>query len=95
MRLVIHLSAILAALTAAPAFAQTAADDWRPDVDGFARRLVDAGLVPGMGIAVTRGDSVVYAGGFGVADKATGREVDEDTAFYIASSTKALTATAV
>lgn len=78
---------------AAPAFGQ--ADDWHPDVDGFASRLVEAGLVPGMGIAVTRGDSVVHTAGFGLADQATGRAVDDSTAFYIASSTKALTATAV
>ncbi|HET6341718.1 MAG TPA: serine hydrolase [Gemmatimonadota bacterium] len=93
MRLVTTLSSALSLFLAVPAFGQS--DDWEADVDGFARRLVDAGLVPGMGIAVTRGDSVVYTAGFGVADKETGRVVDEGTAFYIASSTKALTATAV
>lgn len=86
--LVLALSLFLAV----PAFGQA---DWQADVDGFAERLVEAGLVPGMGIAITRGDSVVYTGGFGVADRETGRSVDEKTAFYIASSTKALTATAV
>jgi CubicO group peptidase (beta-lactamase class C family) len=92
MRLATTLS-VLSLFLAVPAFGQ--ADDWKADVDGFARRLVDAGLVPGMGIAITRGDSVVYTAGFGLADKETGRTVDEGTAFYIASSTKALTATAV
>ncbi|MGH7570672.1 MAG: serine hydrolase [Gemmatimonadota bacterium] len=89
------IGTFFAILAASPAFAQNPSGDWRSDVQGFAHRLLDAGLTPGMGIAVTRGDSVVYADGFGVADKATGRGVDEDTAFYIASSTKALTATAV
>ncbi|MGH7549702.1 MAG: serine hydrolase, partial [Gemmatimonadota bacterium] len=89
------ISTALAILGPSFAFSQDPSGDWRSDVQGFAHRLLDAGLTPGMGIAVTRGDSVVYADGFGVADKATGREVDEDTAFYIASSTKALTATAV
>ncbi|MGH7556392.1 MAG: serine hydrolase [Gemmatimonadota bacterium] len=89
------IGTLFAILAASPASAQNPSGDWRSDVQGFAHRLLDAGLTPGMGIAVTRGDSVVYADGFGVADKATGREVDEDTAFYIASSTKALTATAV
>ncbi len=89
------ISAALATLTPSFVFSQDSAGDWRPDLESFARRLIDAGLTPGMGIAVTRGDSVVYAGGFGLADKATGRRIEEDTAFYIASSTKALTATAV
>ncbi len=89
------IPASLAILGASPAFQQTPSDDWHGDLELFAERLVDAGLVPGMAIAVTMGDSVVYARGFGVADRETGRPVDEGTAFYIASSTKALTATAV
>jgi CubicO group peptidase (beta-lactamase class C family) len=93
MRLATTLFSVLSLFLAVPAFGQ--ADDWKADVDSFARCLVDAGLVPGMGIAITRGDSVVYTAGFGLADKETGRTVDEGTAFYIASSTKALTATAV
>jgi len=94
MRLATPLIVSLALLTAAQASAQTP-DDWRADVDRFARRLVDAGLVPGMGLAVTRGDSVVHVAGYGVADQETGRAVDLATEFYIASSTKALTASAV
>src|SRR5687767_4804217 len=97
MRRLGPLGALLATLLVAPPLhAQaTIGGDWRADVAAFAERLVDAGLAPGMGVAVTQGDWVLYAGGFGVADQASGRRVDEDTAFYIASSTKALTATAV
>jgi CubicO group peptidase (beta-lactamase class C family) len=73
----------------------TIGGDWRSDVNRFARRLVVAGLTPGMGIAVTHGDWVVHAEGFGLADMSSGRGVGQETAFYIASSTKALTATAV
>ena len=79
MRLAIHLSAILTLLLAAAADGQTPADDWRADVDGFARRLVEAGLVPGMGLAVTQGDSVVHVAGYGLADRETGRPVDDET----------------
>lgn len=79
--------------TAAPAQA-VLGGDWRADVAGFARRLVDAGLTPGIAISVAAGDRVVYADGFGVADGSTGRRVTGDTPFYIASSTKSLTATA-
>lgn len=48
-----------------------------------------------MAVAVSQGDWVLYGEGFGVADAGTGRPASDDTAFYIASSTKALTATAV
>ncbi|HKY60267.1 MAG TPA: serine hydrolase [Gemmatimonadota bacterium] len=94
MRLAIPLSVLLTLLAAVPASGQDA-NDWRADVDGFAARLVDAGLVPGMGLAVTRGDSIVHVAAYGLADQETGRRIDPATAFYIASSTKALTATAV
>ena len=84
------------ALAPLPAHSQTTlGGEWRDDVKRIAQSLVDAQLVPGMGIAVTQGDRVVYSQGFGLADAASGRRVDEATAFYIASSTKALTATAV
>ena len=87
--------ATLAALLPAPGFGQAIDTAWREDVAGFAQRVVDLGIAPGMGVAVSLGDQVLYSAGFGVADAATGRAVDEGTPFYIASSTKALTATAV
>ena len=98
MRRPATLGATLAILTTflpAPAFAQAMGGDWQEDVARFAQRVVDLGIAPGMGVAVSQGDRVLYSAGFGIADAETGREVDEGTAFYIASSTKALTATAV
>ncbi|HUP20590.1 MAG TPA: serine hydrolase domain-containing protein [Gemmatimonadota bacterium] len=91
------LAALLGALLhASPGLAQaTIGGDWRADVARFAQSVIDAGLAPGMGVAVSQDDRVLYTGGFGVADAASGRGVGEDTAFYMASSTKALTATAV
>ena len=73
----------------------TIGGEWRDGVASFAQRAVDLGLTPGVGIAVTQDDWVLWSGGFGVADAATGRKVDEATQFYIASSTKALTGTTV
>jgi CubicO group peptidase (beta-lactamase class C family) len=69
---------------------------WREEVEAFARRLVvvEADLVPGMQVAAAAGDWVVYDGSFGSADLVTGRPVTGDTRFYIASSTKSLTALA-
>lgn len=73
----------------------TIGGEWRTDVANFADRLVDAGLVPGMAVAVARGDWVVFEEGFGTADRRTRRRVSPATQFYIASSTKSLTALAV
>ena len=52
--------------------------EWRLDVERFAQSLVDAQLLPGMGIAVTQGDRVVYSKAFGLADAASGRHANED-----------------
>lgn len=70
------------------------AAEWRAQVTDFGKRLTEMGAVAGMGVAVVRDDRLVYQHGFGIADADTGRRVDNDTYFYIASSTKALTATA-
>jgi CubicO group peptidase (beta-lactamase class C family) len=88
------LVATLAVVT--PATAQTTlAGEWRSDVDAFVQKVVDAGLVPGAQIAVSQGDWVLYSQGYGSADLDSGRGVGEESRFYIASTTKALTATAV
>jgi len=58
-------------------------------------RASQLNLSPGFSVAVVRGDSIVYLKGFGVADIASGRPVSPETPFYIASTTKALTALAV
>ncbi|NII09526.1 serine hydrolase domain-containing protein [Oleiagrimonas sp. C23AA] len=68
---------------------------WRADIGRYARRMIAAGFFPGMQVAVTRGSRVIYTGSFGLADIDSRRRVDDRTRFYIASTTKALTATAV
>lgn len=81
--------------TSSAGYAQaTIGGDWRADVAAFARRVVEAQLTPGISVAVSVGDWVAYADGFGVADAKTGRRVTGDTPFYIASTTKSLTALA-
>ncbi len=47
--------------------------------------------VPGMSIAVVKGDKVVYAKGFGTKRFGTNRPVDKDTIFQVGSTTKAFT----
>ena len=61
--------------------------------------LVDRGMarlkgVPGLALAVYTPEGC-YARGFGVIDVETGERVDTETAFYIASATKPLTALAL
>lgn len=51
--------------------------------------------VPGMAIAVVRGDEVVLAEGFGLADLEAKTPASETTVFAIGSSTKAFTSTLV
>jgi len=48
-------------------------------------------LSPGLAVVVVQGDEVAYAADFGWADSKAGREVDAETIFYIASSTKSFT----
>lgn len=84
----------VSALICAAGFSARAAD-WPADITDYGERLVTSGATAGMSVAVVQGDRVVYQHGFGIADADTGRAVDDDTYFYIASSTKALTATAV
>ena len=51
--------------------------------------------VPGAVLAIVRGEEVIFARGFGVADIERKTPVTPDTPFFIGSSTKAFTATLV
>lgn len=51
--------------------------------------------VPGVSIVAVKGDDVILLDGWGVADPRTGKTVDPDTMFYIASCTKPYTATGI
>ncbi|HEV8125217.1 MAG TPA: serine hydrolase [Gemmatimonadales bacterium] len=74
--------------------AQATACPGRP-VESILRRADSLQLSPGFAVAVVCGDSIAYVRGFGTADLATGRVVTGDTPFYIASTSKALTALAI
>lgn len=83
-------------LLAGPASSQaTIGGEWRTDVDRFAAAVIDAGLAPGMAVAVSKGEWILHSGGYGLADRNSGRRLTSDTALYVASSSKALTATAI
>jgi CubicO group peptidase (beta-lactamase class C family) len=50
---------------------------------------------PGAAVAIVRGDQIVLARGFGIANVETGEAVNPDMLFRLGSTTKMLTATAV
>ena len=64
-------------------------------MDAYVAKAVRDWNVPGLAIAIVRGDSVVYARGFGVRTLGRPEQVDEHSLFAIGSTTKAFTATAL
>ncbi|HET6762376.1 MAG TPA: serine hydrolase domain-containing protein, partial [Longimicrobiaceae bacterium] len=87
------LATAAALLVSASAVAAQTADF--AGMDAYVAKAVRDWNVPGLAIAVVRGDSVVYARGFGVRRMGRPEAVDEHTLFAIGSTTKAFTATAL
>lgn len=91
------LLALALALSSAAVVAQTrpgAVSDsiLAAKIDAFVpAAMAQLGVVPGLSIAVVRGNTTIYTNGFGVADVAAGTRVTADTVFYTASMAKAVT----
>ncbi len=72
----------------------------RPSADRIARmraeiaRILEQAEVVGAGIALVDTEGVIWAGGVGLADRQTGREVDDRTLFRVASVSKSFVALA-
>ncbi len=64
-------------------------------IDSLVARTLKTFDVPGIAVAVVKDGKIVYAKGYGVASLATGKKVDENTLFGIASNSKAFTAAAI
>ncbi len=60
-----------------------------------AAEILAGNHIPGAGIALVTKDDVIWTGGVGKADLATGREVDADTIFRIGSITKGFVALSI
>jgi CubicO group peptidase (beta-lactamase class C family) len=71
--------------------AKTAA---QPVIDPVLRRAAEAGDVAGVVAMAATSDGVLYQGAFGKRDLVKGTEMTLDSVFWIASMTKAITATA-
>lgn len=80
--------ALLPLLIAVPAGAQPAP---LAGLDAYVERAMADWEVPGLSLAVIRGDSVIHAEGYGVTRLGGDDPVDEHTLFAIASTTKAFT----
>jgi CubicO group peptidase (beta-lactamase class C family) len=79
---------------AAPALAAAQPAPLR-GLDAYVERAMRDWEVPGLAIAVVRGDSVVFARGYGVRELGRPERVDAHTLFAVASTTKAMTAAAL
>ena len=64
-------------------------------MDGFVRRMTERlPDVPGIAVVVIRDDKPIFLRAYGMADREAGIKADENTMWYIASSTKSFTALA-
>ena len=90
--MILALGVFTVASVAAPARAQK---DPFPGLDSYITKAVADWKVPGLGVAIVRNDSVLYAKGFGVLAAGSNTPVNENTIFEIGSSSKAFTATLV
>ncbi len=93
LRIGIGLAWGMTAASAATASAQ--GKEPYPGLDAYITKALDAWKIPGLGVAIVRNDSVIYAKGFGVLGVSNRAPVNEKTLFEIGSSSKAFTATLV
>ncbi len=66
-----------------------------PEVDDYITQQMEADNIPGVAVAVVRGDEVVYCKGFGIASVKTNLAVTPQTIFDLASISKSFTALGV
>ncbi|MBC7937262.1 MAG: beta-lactamase family protein [Rhizobacter sp.] len=65
------------------------------EIETFLQSLIDTGGIPGITIALTVGQDIVYTSAFGVTSTETKVELEPKHIFHIASVSKTFTATAV
>ena len=94
MRRPTALAVLSVALTASAVAAQQQREPF-PGFDAYVNAALKTWHVPGVGVAIVRNDSVIYAKGYGVREVGKPAPVDEKTIFAIGSSSKAFTSAAV
>lgn len=65
------------------------------EFDSYIQQAINDWAVPGMAVAVIKGDSTVFIEGYGFREKGKSETVDENTLFAIASTSKAFAAVAI
>ncbi|WP_052496481.1 serine hydrolase domain-containing protein [Pedobacter lusitanus] len=65
------------------------------EIENYLQTLIDTGNVPGIAIAITSGQDIVYSKGFGVTNVQTKEKLEPWHNFHIASISKTFTAAAV
>jgi CubicO group peptidase (beta-lactamase class C family) len=65
------------------------------EIETFLQSLIDTGGIPGITIAITNGQHIVYSKGLGVTNAETKEKLEPYHIFHIASVSKTFTATAV
>src|SRR5688572_1413721 len=74
--------------------AKTGSYDFQ-EIETFLQSLIDTGGIPGIAIAITSGEDLVYSKGFGVTSTETKEKLEPQHIFHVASVSKTFTATAV
>ncbi|WP_129718352.1 serine hydrolase [Pedobacter sp. SYP-B3415] len=64
-------------------------------IDSLAEKTLRTFNVPGIAVGIVKDGKLIHAKGYGVRSIKTGRKVDENTLFGVASNTKAFTAAAL
>jgi CubicO group peptidase (beta-lactamase class C family) len=64
-------------------------------LDKYYQKVLNEWHIPGMAVAITNGDKILFSKGYGYANMAKKTKVDGNTLFAIASNSKAFTATSV
>lgn len=86
------------AFIASAALQQAGAQNRAPDLGAFDKYVAQAVRdwhTTGLAIAIVKGDSLVFARGYGVQDVRTRTPVNEHTRFAVGSTTKAMTSAAI
>lgn len=93
MRLTSRVLGLLALLPVCQAAAQTSSAV--DSIDQFVRREMTRQRIPGMSVAVLRGDSLLMAKGYGVANQERGVPATDSTVYPVGSLSKQFTAAAI
>ena len=75
--------------------AQTSKPISSSQIDSLTELVLKTFNVPGIAIGVVKDGKLIHAKGYGIANLSTGKKVDENTLFGVASNSKAMTAGAL